>query len=226
MRFVSIILLSMLAAPSAFPNPENAASNVERQMREWACTLEDLDAASHRLLELRDADQASRINGDLDPEEDTQRRVEVAKIYAEGCLQRGEDFRHAALVFQHGNSPEHYYQAWYFASRAVALGDEQAKWLVPRAIDRYFLNTGYKQLFGTNLVTPFLWGSQGDDSYLCLWPVEESLSDEVRSQYAVQPLDEIREQYADAENSALNPQTNECPVNAEAPPKGMFPGIW
>ena len=226
MRFVSIVSLIILIAPSAFCYPDNAASNVERQMREWACTPEDLDTASDRLVELRDADQASRVSGEPDPNEDTLRRIEVAKIYAEGCLQRAEDFRHASLVFQHGNSPEHYYQAWFFASRAVSLGDEHAKWLVPKAIDRYFLNTGYKQLFGTNLVTPFLWGGQGEENYLCLWPVEESLSDEVRSQYGVQPLNEIREQYDDADNSALNPQTHECPVNPETPPKGLFPGIW
>ncbi len=226
MKFVSIAVLMMLATPSAFSSPDNAASNVERQMREWACTPEDLDAASDRLLELRDADQASRVSGELDPEEDTLRRIEVAKIYAEGCLQRAEDFRHASLVFQHGNSPEHYYQAWLFASRAVSLGDQQAIWLVPRAIDRYFLNTGYKQLFGTNLVTPYLWDSQSEDKYLCLWPVEETLSDEVRAQFGVQPLFELRAQYADAGNAALNPETSECPVDAATPPKGMFPGIW
>ena len=226
MRSLLLTTLLFSATLTATAQPEPDASNVERQMRDWACNSEDVDRASRRLLELRNADQASRSGEDIDPSEDTKRRAEVAMIYAEGCLQRAEDFHHAALVFQHGNSPEHYYQAWFFASRAVALGDENAKWLVPRAIDRYLLNTGYKQLFGTNLVTPYIWDSTSEDLFLCLWPVDERLSDQTRADYGIKPLSELREPHIQNENSKLNPSTGECSINAKSPPKGMFPGIW
>jgi hypothetical protein len=226
MRSLLLTTLLFSATVTATAQPEPDASNVEKQMREGACTSEDLDRASRHLLELQNADQASRSGEDTDPSEDTRRRAEVAIIYAEGCLQRAGDFHHAALVFQHGNSPEHFYQAWFFASQAVELGDESAKWLVPRAIDRYLLNTGYKQLFGTNLVTPYIWDSTSEDFYFCLWPVDERLSDQTRVDYGIKPLSELREPHIRSDNEKLNPNTGECSISAESPPRGMFPGIW
>ena len=226
-----LILGAFFAPPMQAQGGEQAADvDVEQRVRGWACEPDDLDAASARMLELRDADQQSRTGGGAaDFEGDIERRVEVAAIYARGCLQRGEDFHHAALIFQHGNSPEHYYQAWFFASRAVALGESEAAWLIPRAIDRYFLNLGYKQLFGTNTVTPYIWDEDSEESYFCLWPVEDGFSDEGRlaySMYGIKPVEEKRASVAARLNPDHGLENGECPVAASSPPRGYFSGIW
>ena len=213
---VCFILAPIAAAQSG--------NDVETRVRAWACENADLNAASERLKELFDADQKSRTGGEWT--DDIPRRIEVAEIYAKGCLQRAEDFRRAAMIFQHGNSPEHYFQAWFFASRALELGDTDAKWIIPRAIDRYLMTRGFKQLFGTNTVTPFFLGEEGGASYFCLWPVEDSFPDEKRVEYQVPLLADKRAQIAKYLPPDLGFENGECRVDAKTPPTGMFPGIW
>lgn len=226
MRSVLLVTLLILSSAQALPQIGPVGSNIEQQVREWACAPDDLAEASEKLRKLYDADQTARTVSPPNFDEDIARRVEVAAIYARGCLQRAEDFHHAALIFQHGNSPEHYYQAWYFATRAVAMGDESAEWLIPRAIDRYLLNIGQKQLFGTNTVTPYLWDSESEEQYFCLWPVEDELPDKLRDRYKIPLLADKRESVAARLDPALGLQTGECPVEVPSPSKGLFPGIW
>ncbi|STX81663.1 Uncharacterised protein [Legionella busanensis] len=54
---------------------------------------------------------------------DLERRQRIGAIFAEGCLQSASDFAAAALVYQHGDIPDHYYQAFLWTKRAVELGD-------------------------------------------------------------------------------------------------------
>lgn len=42
---------------------------------------------------------------------DEQRRKIVSELFARGCLKSADDYNKAALIFQHGTIPEHYYQA-------------------------------------------------------------------------------------------------------------------
>lgn len=56
---------------------------------------------------------------------DVERRKRVGEIFGEGCFLKAEDFAAAALVYQHGDVPEHYLQAFMWAKRAVELGDEK-----------------------------------------------------------------------------------------------------
>ena len=123
--------------------------------------------------------------------------------------------------------PEHFYQAWFFAERAVALGDEEAKWLIPRAIDRYMLNLGYKQLFGTNSVTPSdMSEATVPSTFFCLWPVEDSFSDEQRVEYGITPLKEKKAEVLARIPDEASFEGPECPFEVPSPPKGAFPGIW
>ncbi len=222
--FLMICLLWVSGSAWSQADTSEGYLNIEQQVRSWACELEDLDAASVRLLQLRNEDQKARSTGAWT--HDVPRRVEVAEIYARGCLQRAEDFHHAALIFQHGNSPEHYYQAWFFATRAVALGDTEAGWLIPRAIDRYLLNIGNKQLFGTNTVTPTLWDEENNAKYFCLWPVEEAFPDALRLKYDIPKMADKRAQTAGQIDPKYGLTSGECPVDVPSPPKGLFPGIW
>ena len=55
-------------------------------------------------------------------EHDLIRRKRVGEIFGEGCFKTAKDYSAASLIFQHGDTPDHYYQALW-ANRAVELGD-------------------------------------------------------------------------------------------------------
>lgn len=78
---------------------------------------------------------------------DLKRRKRVGEIFAEGCLKTADDFAAAAMIFQHGTSPDHFYQTFVWSKRGVDLGDDKQKKLVALAVDRYLVNIGHKQLF-------------------------------------------------------------------------------
>ena len=71
------------------------------------------------------------------------------EILGEGCFKSAEDYAAASLIYQHGDSPDHFFQAFIWALRAVQLGDFQQKSLVAMTVDRYLISSGKKQLFGT-----------------------------------------------------------------------------
>jgi len=105
-----------------------------------------LRAASVEIERLFAADQADRAGGGIDGatmrKADLRRRARVAELFAGGCLSKAGDFANAALIFQHGDVPEHFFQAYVWAHRAVELGDEAAGELVGLALDRYLVRTG------------------------------------------------------------------------------------
>ena len=112
-------------------------------------------ANNPELQRLRDADQADRT----DPIDEAKmasmrtndpiRRERVMKLIADGVPVTGRDFHNAALVLQHGQSPEAYRLAHELSIIAVALGDAEAAWLVSRTYDRMLFNMGHRQRFGT-----------------------------------------------------------------------------
>ena len=201
-------------------------------MEDLACPDALHAEATQRMRDIRVADQADRAPGKYNGQaflRDRERRVEVAGIYARGCLKTGQDFHDAALVFQHGNVPMHYRQAAMFAQEAVARGDTEAQWLVPRAVDRYLLNTGRMQLFGTNTRANRLRDSDGNmlDGYgpSCLPATVDASFDPVRVRYGEPTLAEVRAKLAErnAEHGGVTPT---CEGNPVEPERGLFPGIW
>lgn len=204
-----------------------SAKSMEEQRRNSACAPDEQAAASARLVALREADQAARRPGLLDFSRDEERRVEVAAIFARGCMRTAEDFFSAALVFQHGETPEHYYQAYLWAKRADELGHERGRWLISRAIDRYLMNKGQKQLFATNAVTPAFYGDADGGDYWCVWPSEEGVSNELRARFGARSKQETVE-WISKMNAGKNivRENVECDVDAAPTPKGSFPGIW
>ena len=112
-------------------------------------------ANNAELQQLRDADQADRT----DPIDEAKmasmrtndpiRRERVMKLIADGVPATGRDFHNAALVLQHGQSPDAYRLAHELSIVAVALGDSEAAWLVSRTYDRMLFNMGHRQRFGT-----------------------------------------------------------------------------
>lgn len=52
---------------------------------------------------------------------DQNRRISVAKIFAEGCFKSADDYTEAALIYQHGDVLEHYYQAFIWSKNNAII---------------------------------------------------------------------------------------------------------
>ncbi|HEY5800768.1 MAG TPA: hypothetical protein VIT92_11135 [Burkholderiaceae bacterium] len=118
-------------------------------------------AGSNReLADIYNADQGDRRAGKIDwavvTPRDQQRQARVRELAASGALKTSADFHHAAMVYQHGSTPEFYKQAQLWAQRAVELdaGNDGARWLAAAAEDRYLINTGKPQIWGTQYTKP------------------------------------------------------------------------
>jgi hypothetical protein len=203
-----------------------SASAAEPKKITFSTTCEN--SRSAELKALADADQADRsVEFSNLPEKeikkiserDDQRRKRVGEIFAEGCLRVAADYNSAALIFQHGSAPEHFFQTYIWASRAVALGDPSARWLVSRGIDRYLMNTGSKQLYATQGF------SEGERGCSCLWPVEESATDEDRKKIGADTMAE-RLKWIDGLNTGKTcGPAAVCDIEAKPVPKGSVPGV-
>ena len=115
-------------------------------------------AASLEIQAIVAADQADRVDykkmDAATDQRDRMRRMRIGELFGAGCFRTAADFMAAALVFQHGEVPEHFFQAYIWSKRAMELGDESRSNLMALAIDRYLLNTGRKQLFGSQADRP------------------------------------------------------------------------
>jgi len=129
-----------------------------------AYSANDSDQPSAEMTAIYDADQKGRttdpahIDWATVDKADEARREETRKLLASGALHTGEDYEHAAFVFQHGGSPEDYLLAHTLAMVAVTKGDTTAIWVATAALDRYLHSLGRKQIFGTQ----FLSHAEGD----------------------------------------------------------------
>lgn len=184
---------------------------------------------SEELQALVDADQADRqgspdsIDWSKVAPRDLQRRIRVAEIFAEGCFKTAKDYAAAAMVYQHGDAPDHFYQTFIWSKKAVDLGDVSQRWLMAAGLDRYLVRIGQKQLFATQ---------GGKDSPTagacwCLEPVEESFPEDRRIEYGKRTLKE-----ALAWIDSLNAEKPSCSKSQycnhllKASPIGTVPGFW
>lgn len=184
---------------------------------------------SKKIKAVKDADQLERKDWmKLKPKEwqqaarrDKERREKIAQIFADGCFKTADDYSNAALVFQHGSVPDHFFQAYLWAQRAMELGKESAKSLVAAAIDRYLMDKGYKQIYATQAQA-----SAETHDCNCLWPVEESSTDEDRRKLNRPSLvEQLR--WVDQINKG-NPFCGPaviCSVDAKPVPHGSLPGV-
>ncbi len=118
---------------------------------------EDGLPSSAEMQQIYEADQKPRQNWlSLSNEqqaaigrEDAERRRQTQTLLAEGRLHTGEDFKRAALVFQHGSTPDDYMVAHTLGMVAVANGDGSALWIASATLDRYLQSIGKPQVYGT-----------------------------------------------------------------------------
>jgi hypothetical protein len=127
-------------------------------------------------------------------ERDAQRRQRVTAMIGEGLLTVGDDYFHAALIFQHGETLEDIWRAHELASTAASMGatssmgSKDSLWLAAAALDRWLMYQGKPQKYGTNFVP--------DGKRWRLWDVDPSTTDAERAANHV-PL--LQEQFKQAE---------------------------
>jgi hypothetical protein len=146
---------------------------------------------SRELAELYQSDQADRLDiQQLTPEQltevaarDEQRRARVTEIVLQGQLDSAEDYFHAAMVLQHGKTPDEHLLAHELATVAGFKDHQIGKWLSAATLDRFLESLDRPQRFGTQY-------RQETNGTWTLEPLDRSLPDAIRAQYGVPPLAE------------------------------------
>jgi hypothetical protein len=151
-----------------------------------AYAAKDSDASSTDMTSIFDADQKARMTDNVDwkavSSDEARKRDRTRILLAAGALHTGEDYEHAAFVFQHGDSAADYLLAHTLAMVAVTKGEPTAIWIAAASLDRYLQKVGQRQIFGTQ----FLTDSKG------AWTQEPYgrtlVSDALREQLGVPPV--------------------------------------
>lgn len=115
-------------------------------------------ASNAEMRAIFDADQADRrappaVDWAAVGPRDEARRVRTRQLLDSGSLQSGDDFWHAAFVFQHGREPDDYLLAHTLAVIAAARGRPDATWIAAATLDRYLQRIGQRQIYGTQYST-------------------------------------------------------------------------
>lgn len=184
--------------------------------------------ASAELQKLVQADQNDRkdptgatIDWTKVSPRDLQRRMEVAKLFAEGCFKDAADYAAAALVFQHGDTADHAFQTFIWGKRAVELGDKKQMPIMAEGVDRFLVRSGQKQLFATQLA------KDAGNPCFCLEPTEESFPDSVRIEYTRLSYQDNLDRMPTFWNKD-QPSCGRliCKHNLKPSPRGTAPGLW
>lgn len=122
------------------------------------------------------------------PQEDAARRQRVTELITAGALADAEDYYHAAMVFQHGMELGDYWRAHELALKAAEMGHRPARWLASAAYDRWLMQQGRAQKYGTQYRT--------EAGTWTLWEVDPSTTDEERARWDVPRLDEAKRRAA------------------------------
>ena len=133
-----------------------------------------------------DADQQDRqgpvIDGNTVGQKDDIRRKRTQALLDTDALNSGDDFYHAAFVFQHGGTPDDYLKAHLLATVAIARGKADATWIAAATLDRYLQAIGKPQILGTQFRV-------GSDGRATQEPFDRILgSDSLRAALGVPPL--------------------------------------
>lgn len=74
-------------------------------------------------------------------------------MLTQGEVRTGLDYYNAALIYQHGKTPDDYLLAHVLALDAISLGTKEGRWLAAATLDRYLQSIEKPQIFGTQFHT-------------------------------------------------------------------------
>jgi hypothetical protein len=150
---------------------------------------------------------------------DLKRRQRVGEIFGEGCFQTAADYSAAAMIYQHGEVPDHFFQAFIWAKKAGDLGDSKQKHLEAMALDRYLVKSGFKELFGTQA------DKSSGSSCWCLDQVEETFPESTRQEFIGRSLAESIAWLKSMNGKNDCPKTY-CDNDLKPSPRGTVVGFW
>ena len=119
---------------------------------------------------------------------DAERRRRVSELLAEEKVTTADDYFHAALIFQHGETLDDIWQAHELAEQAtelgasISMGFKDSRWLAAAALDRWLMYQGKPQKYGTQFVP--------DGKRYRLWDLDPSTTDEERAAHHIPSLPE------------------------------------
>ncbi|AXA92803.1 hypothetical protein [Massilia sp. YMA4] len=121
---------------------------------------------------------------------DDRREARVKELLAADALHTGADFYHAAMILQHADTPDDYLLAHDLCVIAIGKGEERAKWLAAASLDRFLINVGRRQRYGTQFET------RRSHLPARLAEVDPSVPDSLRREMGVPSLAEAKEKEA------------------------------
>ena len=150
---------------------------------------------SEELAQMFTEDQSDRtaqsIDWDTVRPRDAARLGRVKQLYHGQAIQSGENYYHAALILQHSSVAEDHLLAHEFCIAAISQGVDMAKWdvlwLAAASEDRFLMNIGRPQRFGTQ------YRSEGPGGAMTLYNVDAEVEDTLRSAMNVPPLLQAKE---------------------------------
>ncbi|RZJ18367.1 MAG: hypothetical protein EON91_05645 [Brevundimonas sp.] len=161
--------------------------------------------ASPEVFALFQADQAARgaadvTNDALREAADTARRQQLRALVDRGALKTADDYLFASVVFQHGFGDD-ILLAHALATVALARGKVEAAVMVASSLDRYLMDQGRPQIYGTQFMIPFNGEPVTQAPY-----VPDLLTDDMRRAVGVPSLAEQDDQRRAYEAGRQTPQ--------------------
>jgi hypothetical protein len=146
-----------------------------------------------RLSAMYAEDQRARTTKPIDWSKvapmDKAHQDEALKLLSAGKVRTANDYFHAAMLFQHGNSTEDYQLAYSLARLSVALNpsNKRALWLSAASWDRILMSKDVPQWYATQYRRP------SPEAPMELYKVDESaVTDEERAALNVPSLQQAR----------------------------------
>lgn len=144
MRWISLVLWMFFAALAS--------------AQDYAHTPATVPVDNPLLRRLFDEDQGDRTTATIDAEtvkRDARRREQVLRELRSGRLRTANDYYHAAMVFQHGESADEIRLAFSLAWTSAQMDEkkkDRALWLSAAAWDRIMMRLQKPQWYGTQYV--------------------------------------------------------------------------
>jgi hypothetical protein len=117
---------------------------------------------------------------------DNDRKRLVQSMIKDGSIMSGQDYYHAAMIFQHGQSIRDSERAVAFSKKAIELKFKKARSLYASCVDRLLTKQGKKQKFGTQ------YRKINSESPWELMPLDGTVTDEDRALYDIKSLEELK----------------------------------
>jgi hypothetical protein len=132
-----------------------------------------------------------------------ERRAHLKHLLESGGVQSAADCFHAAMIYQHGQTPDDYLLAHLLAVTAISKGSKEARWLSAATMDRYLRSIWQPQVYGTQSTR-----SSDKEPWTHDSMNENLVSDSMRAALCVVSLSKQREDFAKAGTNGFPGRTS------------------